>query len=201
MCTYCTTKNYRKVYQVHNGPIPIDKNGRRYHIHHIDGDRSNNHYTNLKAVSIEEHYQIHFDQKDWNSCIKLYGQMGKSPEDISMLARQLSKQYGWKPPSQKGKKYWTNGIANIMSLKSPGEGWTPGKTLFCDKDELKKKHSDIKKSQMTTEKREILRQRSLSNRSMPPSQKGKHRWTNGKENKMCVDCPGDGWYRGLTKKK
>ena len=51
MCTYCTTKNYRKVYQVHNGPIPIDKNGRRYHIHHIDGDRSNNHYTNLKAAA------------------------------------------------------------------------------------------------------------------------------------------------------
>lgn len=57
------------------------------------------------------------------------------------------------------------------------------------------------RAQMTPEKREILRQRSLSNGSVPPSQKGKHRWTNGKENKMCFDCPGNGWYRGMTRKK
>lgn len=56
------------------------------------------------------------------------------------------------------------------------------------------------RAKMTPEKREILRQRSLSNGSMPPSQKGKYQWTNGKENKMCFDCPGDGWYRGLIRK-
>jgi hypothetical protein len=72
---------------------------------------------------------------------------------------------------------------------------------FRPSEKLKKKHSEIKKSQMTPEKRELLRQISLSNGSMPPSQKGKHRWTNGKENKMCTDCPGEGWYRGVTKNR
>ena len=201
MCTYCTTQNYRKVYQIHYGPIPLDKNRRRYHIHHVDGNRSNNHYTNLIAVSIEEHYQIHFEQKDWNACVHLAGQMGKSPEDISALARHLSKHYGWKPPSQKGKKYWTNGLSNVMSFDPPGLDWVPGKTLFCNKEDFVKKLSEIKKSQMTPEKREQLRQISLSNGSRPPSQKGKYRWTDGINNTMSVDPPGPEWYRGRTRKQ
>ena len=198
MCIYCPTKNYRKVYKVHYGPIPVDQQGRRYHIHHIDGNRSNNHYTNLQAVSIDEHYQIHFDQQDWNACIKLLGQMGRDPAEISALARKLSKEHGWTPPSQKGKKYWTNGQSNTMSFDCPGKGWRPGKTLFCDKSLLKQKMSSIKKAEMTLEKRALLRQRSLDNKSRPPNQTGKKRWTNGVKNIMAFECPGIEWRPGRT---
>ena len=51
--------NYRKIWIEHNGPIPIDENGRSYEIHHIDGNHSNNHIDNLKCVSIQEHYDMH----------------------------------------------------------------------------------------------------------------------------------------------
>jgi hypothetical protein len=55
---------YRKIWEKHFGEIPIDENGRSYEIHHIDGNRKNNSIKNLKCVSIEEHLQIHLDQKD-----------------------------------------------------------------------------------------------------------------------------------------
>jgi hypothetical protein len=126
--------------------------------------------------------------------------MGQSSEEISTLAKNLAKQYGWKPPSQKGKKYWTNGISNVMSFMCPGHDWRPGKTLFCNKEDLSKKQSEIKKSQMTPQKKEVLRQISLSNGSMPPSQKGKFRWTDGIHNTTSYDCPGPGWYKGMAKR-
>jgi hypothetical protein len=201
MCIYCPTKNYRKVYKVHYGPIPVDQQGRRYHIHHIDGNRSNNHYINLRAVSIDEHYQIHFDQQDWNACIKLLGQMRKDPAEISALAQKLSKEYGWTPPNQKGKKYWTNGQSNVMAFECPGKEWTPGKTLFCDKSVLGQKISSIKKAEMTDEKRALLRQKSLDNKSSPPNQTGKKRWTDGVSNTMSFESPGAEWNPGITRKK
>ena len=57
------------------------------------------------------------------------------------------------------------------------------------------------RAKMTQEKRELLRQRSLENKSCPPSQKGKYRWTDGIRNTMSIDCPGPGWYRGLTRRQ
>ena len=57
------------------------------------------------------------------------------------------------------------------------------------------------RAQMTEEKRKKLRIASLANGSQPPSQKGKKRWTNGRQNTMSFESPGNGWYPGLTKKK
>jgi hypothetical protein len=71
MCIYCGTNKYRKIYEHHHGPIPKDDQGRSFHIHHIDGDHNNNDPTNLKAVSVQEHYDIHYSQQDWLACWKL----------------------------------------------------------------------------------------------------------------------------------
>jgi len=68
MCIYCGTTNYRAIFENHYGPIPSEENGRTYDIHHIDGNRKNNDPSNLKAVTIQEHYDIHFSQKDKHSC-------------------------------------------------------------------------------------------------------------------------------------
>ena len=58
-------KNYRKIWEAHHGPIPVDELGRSYDIHHKDGNRNNNSIDNLQCVSIEEHYKIHLEQKDY----------------------------------------------------------------------------------------------------------------------------------------
>ena len=86
MCIYCGTNKYRKIYENHIGYIPKDTDGRSYDIHHIDGNHSNNDPSNLKAVTITEHYQIHFDQEDYGACWLLGRKIKMSKEEISDLA-------------------------------------------------------------------------------------------------------------------
>jgi hypothetical protein len=77
---------YRKIWIAHNGPIPKDPQGRSYEIHHIDGNRKNNDISNLKCLSIQEHYNIHYFQEDWGACAKIASRMKDSPETLSKLA-------------------------------------------------------------------------------------------------------------------
>jgi len=89
MSNYSTPKpHYRKIYEDNFGPIPVDDNGRTYDIHHIDGNHSNNEPTNLKAVSIQEHYDIHFSQGDWYACSMIALRMSKTPAEISAEIRE-----------------------------------------------------------------------------------------------------------------
>jgi len=104
MCIYCSTTNYRKIYESHFGSIPTEDNGRKYHIHHIDGNHFNNDPTNLKAVTIQEHYDIHYSQGDWVACHRLAAIMQHSPEEISELARKNANEQ-----VKNGKHPWQGG--------------------------------------------------------------------------------------------
>jgi hypothetical protein len=87
MCNYCGTDKYRKIYENHHGIIPIDELGRTSEIHHIDGNHSNNHPENLRAVTLQEHYDIHYSQKDYYACyLMVIQRMDKSSEELSELA-------------------------------------------------------------------------------------------------------------------
>lgn len=79
--------NYRKIYENHFGNIPVDQFGRTYEIHHIDGNHSNNDISNLLAVSIEDHYKIHYDQGDWGACQSILIRMNANSQTISEMAR------------------------------------------------------------------------------------------------------------------
>jgi hypothetical protein len=85
MCIYCGTKKYRKIYELHFGPIPKDSDGRTYDIHHIDGNHYNNSPDNLQAVTIQEHYDIHYKQEDYFACHRMSKRMNLAPEEISIL--------------------------------------------------------------------------------------------------------------------
>lgn len=87
MCIYCGTDKYREIYKNHFGPIPQDKDGKSFHIHHKDGNHSNNSVDNLEALSIYEHYNAHLANDDWHSCLLLSKQMGLSKEEKSTMAR------------------------------------------------------------------------------------------------------------------
>jgi hypothetical protein len=92
MCTYCGTKYYRKIYENHIGPIPYENNGRVYEIHHIDGNHKNNDPINLKAVTLQEHYNIHYAQGDYGACYyMMIERMDKSPAEISIIASKNAK--------------------------------------------------------------------------------------------------------------
>ena len=86
MCIYCSTNKYRKIYKNHVGPIPRDNTGRTYDIHHIDGNRDNNHPDNLMALSIQEHYELHLKQKDYNAALRLAAKMKYTPAELSKIA-------------------------------------------------------------------------------------------------------------------
>ena len=85
-----TKTNYRKIYEQYYGSIPTDSNGRTYEIHHIDGDHSNNEPDNLIALSIQEHYDVHYSQEDWNACSIIAQRIGMDPKDASDLSREFT---------------------------------------------------------------------------------------------------------------
>lgn len=57
-------------------------------IHHIDGNRSNNHPDNLLAVSVEEHYNIHKSQGDWAACTIIAERLSISTEEYLEMKRK-----------------------------------------------------------------------------------------------------------------
>jgi hypothetical protein len=87
MRTYRYPVNYRKIYEQHYGPIPYDQDGRRYEIHHKDGNHNHNDPSNLVAVTIQEHYDIHYAQQDWAACLMIARRMSLTPVELSNLAR------------------------------------------------------------------------------------------------------------------
>lgn len=118
MCIYCTTNNYHKIYENHHGPIPNDLTGKKYDIHHIDGNHSNNNPANLRAVTIQEHYDIHYSQGDYYACYLIASQrLHKTSEEISELAKlNVSKQI------KNGKNAF---VGNELQNKRVSEGTHP----------------------------------------------------------------------------
>jgi hypothetical protein len=93
MTTYKNKKsnrkvNYRKIYELVFGPIPKDEFGRSFDIHHIDGDHTNNDISNLKAVSIQEHYDIHYARGDFGACWLITRKLKLSPSELTDLNKK-----------------------------------------------------------------------------------------------------------------
>lgn len=102
-----TNSVHRKIYKEYHGSIPVDQHGRSYDIHHIDGNPFNNDITNLIAVSIQEHYDIHYRQEDWSACHLISKRLNLDPSVISELA------------SNAAKKRVENGTHNFQGSDSP----------------------------------------------------------------------------------
>jgi hypothetical protein len=87
MCIYCGSDNYRKIYKHHHGKIPKEPNGRTYEIHHIDGNHSNNNPSNLTAVTLQEHYNIHYERKEYKACHLIGGKLKLDNQILIELLR------------------------------------------------------------------------------------------------------------------
>lgn len=81
---------YRKIYEQNYGTIPKDDQGRSYEIHHIDGNRKNNDISNLKCVSIQEHYDIHYSQGDWGAVYAIARRMNLTLEQLSRISSEAA---------------------------------------------------------------------------------------------------------------
>jgi hypothetical protein len=109
---------YRKVWELHNGPIPKDTEGRSYEIHHLDLDRTNNNIENLQCVSLQEHYEIHLKNGDYASAAFLKQKLGnpligwKHSEET----KQKIRQHNLDNPRQ----YWLGKKRPDIALKQTG---------------------------------------------------------------------------------
>jgi len=83
--------SYRKIYTDAYGPIPKDKSGRSYEIHHKDGNHNNNDISNLQCIPIEDHFMIHLNQCDWAACLIMSERMQISPEEKRKIASKNGK--------------------------------------------------------------------------------------------------------------
>ena len=126
--------NYRKIYEQHFGKIPKDEYGRSYQIHHIDGNRNNNDISNLKCVSIQEHYDIHYSQSDWGACY-LIGRKMKMPVSVlSELVRQqqyariTNGTHNWVGQNNPVHKKIADGTHNFLKENRTHEVWNKGLT-------------------------------------------------------------------------
>lgn len=100
-------KEYIKIWKKYYGEIPKDTIGRTYEIHHIDGNHNNNDINNLKCVTIEEHYKIHYENGDYGACVMIAKRMKLPIDYISKI------QTGIKRPGiggvKKGTIPWNKG--------------------------------------------------------------------------------------------
>lgn len=99
---------YRKIYEHHYGEIPRDDTGRSYEVHHIDGNHKNDSPENLTAITIQEHYDIHYARGDWGACNKILCRMQLSPDEISKICSELSSKTQKKRVAD-GTHHWLSG--------------------------------------------------------------------------------------------
>jgi len=85
-------RNYRKLWEDAYGKIPVDENGVSYEIHHIDCNHQNNNLENLKLVSIQEHYDIHFAQGDILACALIAKRMNSSISEMRQAIAKYNKE-------------------------------------------------------------------------------------------------------------
>ena len=79
--------NYKKIWENTNKQkLPLNKE-----IHHIDGDHTNNDPTNLLAVTIEEHLDIHLKQNDYAAVQAILMRMERTEDHILLLRQAASK--------------------------------------------------------------------------------------------------------------
>lgn len=146
--------DYRRIYEKHHGSIPVDEKGRTFDVHHIDGDRSNNDISNLVALSIEDHFEVHHEQGDYIACWYISERMGRGAEytmDPSLRKYLSERMKGDANPSRKaaGENHWIAGkivvfdergqriVASTDDPKVLSGEWShvnKGMTLAKDKD-------------------------------------------------------------------
>lgn len=135
-------KNYRKLYEQHHG-IKIPKG---FHIHHIDGNHSNNGIGNLEMLTADEHAKKHgflsnFIMAQSTACERAIISLRKKEirEKMSVAMKNSDKH---KQAIENRNDEWLKNVSNacrITAKNRTNETWNKGKIgLYKTTDETKK---------------------------------------------------------------
>jgi hypothetical protein len=121
---------HRRIYREHYGPIPREPSGKSYHIHHIDGDHTNNDPKNLVALTAREHFDRHYAQGDYQAALRLAENIHLTYNEQSELAtlanhkRIAEGRHNWarNGESQRGvqEQLIAEGRHNFARMQHPG---------------------------------------------------------------------------------
>lgn len=202
-------------------------NGVYYERHHILPKSLfplwKNEKRNLVLLTAREHYFCHklltkiFPSSEMSYALLAfitrpnadYGITSKEYERIKSNFHPSKEAILKRKQTLKGSRWYTNGTENTLTNKPP-EGFYLGRTYNVTKETREKmsknrkgRTSNRKDFHHSNETKEILSRKLKGNKcANPESVRKRHlgmkRWTNGVENRVCLDCPGEGWFRGIT---
>lgn len=184
--------NYRAIWRKHHGPIPHG-----HHIHHIDGNSSNNDIANLACITMFEHYLIHHTQGDYGACWAMArtGHLKLSPKERSELSKLVQHNR-----LEDGTHHFLNPTTwrrDYRGSNNPnyGKHWSADKKEALSNLRKSNGKSAGKNNPMYGCTRDDLAQRNKAGR-------GKHWYTDGTISKQCFAAEVPlGWYRGRTIQK
>jgi len=119
---YKTKRLHRYVWEKHNGEIP-----KGMHVHHIDGDTTNNEISNLEIVTSMEHSKKHYAENlpKWRRNMDI-ARIAAIEWHKSEAGREFHKRLG--------KLSWTNKQWHPATCQQCGKGYTtpyPERSKFC----------------------------------------------------------------------
>ena len=170
---------YRTIYEQHYGPIPVDSSNRTYEIHHLDGNRKNNDLSNLLAVSIQEHYDIHYKQGDYAACIRIASRMNMTPEEISKKASEINIQR-----AKDGKHPFSGGV---IQGETSRRRIREGTHNFLNSEEQRKTASKASRKRVKEGTHHFCDPEFSRIRAMKRIEKGIHNFQN-QSNVKCPHC-------------
>lgn len=178
--------HYRKIYEEYHNCQLLPE----IEIHHIDGDHTNNDPSNLLAVTIDEHLDIHYKQKDWGAVQAILMRM-ENMEGIREAARkfQLEKLENGEHNFQK----MTKERRTEISKKTIEERLSKGNGAFLIADTVE----NSRKAGLAAKAKKAGFHD--PNKTGGVFVKGTCWWTNKStgERLRQKECPGEGWNRGM----
>lgn len=183
--------NYRKIYEnYHNCSLLAGTE-----IHHIDGNHENNDPDNLLAVSIEEHLDIHYRQKDWGAVQAILIRMDYDVENVKLaaskaqLARIEKGEHNFQKMSKKRRSEISKKVGNKTKQLKIGIH-----AINSDHDRAKEnaRNAGLRAKQLKAGFHDPTKTGSLF-------VKGTCWWSNKETGKKVrqKECPGEGWNRGM----